>query len=339
MEWMQILWAAILIVSVIMYTVLDGFDLGVGNTLLAVKGDKERRIMLNAIGPLWDGNEVWLIIIGGGLFAGFPSAYATLFSAMYVPTMFLLGGIIFRAVAIEFRSKRESYIWRQTWDILFAVASGMISFIAGVFIANLLIGLPVDGSFNTVPNSLEFFTPYTILVGLMAVALFANHGNLFLMFKTEGELQEKIRSLFMPGAIAFIVLYLAVTAATIYVNDRMFSRFLEYPLFMIIPVLAVVSMLLMIYCQRRKMYGRAFLCSALTIILLFINFAIGVFPNIITSTIDPSYSMTVFNSSASETTMKVILTIAAIGVPLVLLYGYILYSTFWGKTKITTSSY
>lgn len=339
LEWMQIIWAAILAISVIMYTVLDGFDLGVGGSLLTVKKDEERRILLNSIGPFWDGNEVWLIIIAGGLFAGFPAAYALVFSALYVPTMVLLGGIIFRAVAIEFRSKRESRLWRETWDHLFAAGSLLIAFVAGVFIANLILGLPINAKGEVETGSIAFFTPYTTLVGFLGMALFTCHGNLFLMFKTEGALKERLAYLFKYKAAFFILLYLVVTALTLYVHPRIAIRFVEMPLLTVVPLLGVISIFLMWFFQRRKCYGRAFIASSLTIVFLFVNYAIGAYPYLLYSTIDPSYSLTIFNSSVTETTFKVLLVIAAIGVPLVLAYGAILYTVFHGKTKITHSSY
>lgn len=164
---LHIFWFCVFISSIVFYSVLDGFDLGVGILHLFQKGDAERRVCLNAIGPVWDGNEVWLVILVGGLFAGFPGAYATLFSAFYLPTTIFIAALIFRAVAIEFRSKHESPLWRKTWDVCFFLGSLMIAFGAGIVLGNLISGIPLDSEFEYVGTFSYFFRPYPLLIGVL----------------------------------------------------------------------------------------------------------------------------------------------------------------------------
>lgn len=178
---LDVLWYLVIIVSLGFYIVLDGFDLGVGSLHLFVSCDSERRKFLNAIGPVWDGNEVWLVIVGGALFAGFPEAFATIFSSFYVFTMLLLVGLIFRAVSIEFRSKESSKRWRDCWDKSFSFASIFIAFGAGLVLGNLIQGIPLNAQRDFTGNCLGFIRPYPILFGITTVILFAMHGSVYLV--------------------------------------------------------------------------------------------------------------------------------------------------------------
>ncbi len=175
------------------YAMLDGFDLGVGALHLFVKKDEDRRIFLNAIGPVWDGNEVWLVTGAGALFAAFPMVYAGVFSGFYLPFMALLCGLIFRAVAIEFRSKEPWGWWRQMWDLGFSLGSIGSSFLIGVTMGNILVGVQLDATGNYIGGVRALFHPYAILLGCTTVALFAMHGSIYLVMKTEGELQSLVR--------------------------------------------------------------------------------------------------------------------------------------------------
>jgi len=198
---LQYFWYCIIYVALFAFAALDGFDLGVGILHLTARNDNERRLYLNAIGPVWDGNSVWLIIVGGGLFAGFPLAFATIFSSFYNLTMILIGGIIFRAVAIEFRSKRPSKLWRTTWDCLFSFSSLVISICVGFILAGLISGIPIDqygvfkGSFSS------FFNFFTIIFAVTVVALFVMHGTTFLMMKTEGDVRKNLQRWALPCCV------------------------------------------------------------------------------------------------------------------------------------------
>ena len=336
---MQFLFYAIIGIAVVFYVMLDGFDLGVGALHLFARSDRERRIYLNSIGPFWDGNEVWLIIIAGGLLAGFPDVYATLFSGYYTLVMFLLCGIIFRAVSIEFRSKSEGKCWRSFWDGLFWTSSIVMIFIAGIMLANLVNGLPVDVNRLMYIDLAAFFHPYAIGLGLMAIFLFSMHGNLFLLIKTEGEDQDFLRKI-SPFTISFFYLFFVIITIWTWIQyPYMVSNMQRAPFFYLAPIVMVVCMGMKFLFIHKRRFGWAFFFSCLVIALLFSLFAIGTYPNMIISSINPAYSLTLYNASASKTTLKVILTIALIGIPLVLAYGSLLYYIFTGKTKLNDHSY
>src|SRR5436309_5057031 len=189
----QVTWFVLLGVLMAGYAILDGFDLGVGILHLCARGDTERRVFMNSIGPIWDGNEVWLVVLGGATFAAFPNAYAAAFSGFYLGFMLLLCCLIFRGVSMEFRSKRPSRLWRGAWDVAFSAASALATFLFGVVVGNCMRGLPLgaDGDLTHALSLFDLLGPYAILVGLFAVATFAMHGAIYLYLKTEGELQKK----------------------------------------------------------------------------------------------------------------------------------------------------
>ncbi|MCF7852027.1 MAG: cytochrome d ubiquinol oxidase subunit II [Simkaniaceae bacterium] len=337
---MQILWYLVLCASVIFYTMLDGFDLGVGCLHLFAKADYDRRIFLNAIGPIWDGNEVWLVIIGGALFAGFPIAYAAIFSSFYTLLMIFLAGIIARAVAIEFRSKHESRAWRSAWDIVFFVGSLVITWGAGVVLGNLILGIPIDGNQGFHGNFWAFINLYSVIVGFLAVSLFMLHGLIFLLMKTEGELHDRLRNWIKPSMTFFIAMFVIATLDTAHTARHMLHRFLDHPWLIVVPVIMLLAIINIPLQAKKKNDGFAFLSSSLAIMLFFCLFGIGTYPYILRSSINPEqFSLTMFNSSSSATTLEVTLTIAAIGVPLVLAYGYFIYWVFRGKVKLDKSSY
>jgi cytochrome d ubiquinol oxidase subunit II len=334
------LWYIVIGLCVVFYVVLDGFDLGVGMLHLFTKKDEDRRIFLNAIGPFWDGNEVWLVIVGGALFAGFPDVYATLFSGFYDLCMLLLCGLIFRAVAIEFRSKHSSQKWRQTWDIVFCLASLVIGFGIGLTFGHLIEGVPLDQHKNFTGTIELYFRPYPCLVGVFTCSLLMMHGAIFLAMKTEGALHNRLRRWMKKCVLFFFAMYLAVTIATCWTQPHMVARMIEEPLWFLI---ALAAALVILNVPRAFSQGRdfkAFLFSSLGIILLFCLYGVGMFPILVRSTIDPvHHSLTFLNSAASPLTLKVLLIIVAIGVPLVLAYGAMIYRIFRGKVKIGPTSY
>lgn len=333
-------WYLIVGFSVIAYVALDGFDLGVGILNFFTKKDQDRRLFLNAIGPIWDGNEVWLVIVGGALFAGFPNVYATLFSGFYDLCMILLAGLIFRAVAIEFRSKRPSKKWRSTWDSVFSLASLMISFGLGVAFGNLVMGLPLDSNTDFRGNFSLFLRPFPILVGLFTVSLMTMHGAIFLAMKTEGALHQRLRVWAKRSMVVFIAFYLITTVFAWTAASHLVDRFKENPWLLVIPFLALLSILNIPRLFTQNKDGWAFLSSCLCIFLLFCVFGIGTFPYLVRSTINPElHSLTFFNSASSLITLKALAIIVAIGVPLILGYGFFVYRIFRGKVKIESSSY
>ena len=333
------IWFVLLTVLLAGYAILDGFDLGVGALHLLVKKDEERRVFLNAIGPVWDGNEVWLVTGGGALFAAFPEVYATVFSGFYLPFMLLLFALIFRAVAIEFRGKHEAAAWRRTWDTSFSVASLVSSLLLGVAFGNIIWGIPLDPDMEYRGGFLALLHPYALLMGLTTVALFMMHGCIYLVLKTEGELHNKVRGWVNNTIIFFIICYAMTTMATLVYAPHMSDRFKAHPALFLAPVL---TMLAIANIPRQIHRGRdfyAFLSSCAGMAGLMALFAIGVFPNLVLSRPDAQYSLTVYNAASSPKTLGIMLIIAAIGVPLVLAYTASIYYIFRGKVKLDATSY
>jgi cytochrome d ubiquinol oxidase subunit II len=337
---LDVIWYLVLITSMIAYAMLDGFDLGVGALHLFAKKDSDRRIFLNAIGPVWDGNEVWLVIVGGALFAGFPEAYATVCSAFYNLVMLLLAALIFRAAGIEFRSKLDSLKWRKFWDSVFFAGSVLIAFGTGVVIGNLIVGIPLDKHKDFVGTFTDFLNPYALLVGLTTVALFTMHGSIYLVMKTEGALHARLRRWVKKTIIAFISCYVLTTIVTHFSMPHMLTFLQESPWLLLIPLIAlgmIISIPLQIYKGRD---GSAFICSCLSIAMLIVLFAIGTFPMLIRSSLFPeTNSLLITNAASSPLTLKILLLIVAIGLPLVFAYGVYVYRLFRGKVRLDKSSY
>jgi len=321
------------------YAILDGFDLGIGMLHLFVKGDKDRRTMINSIGPVWDGNEVWLVTGGGAMFAAFPDVYATVFSGFYNALILLLCTLIFRAVAIEFRSKRESKSWRETWDKAFSISSYLIAFLMGVALGNIITGVPVGYDKEFAGTFLGLLNPYTLLVGLTTVALFMMHGAIYGVMKTEGDLYNKLRSWVNNTIIFFVICYVTSTMATLIYYPHMVQHFKDTPLLFVV---AFLNMLAIANIPREISKGKdflAFLSSCASIAALLLLFAIGIFPNIVYSSLNPEYSLTIYNAASSEKTLTIMLIIAGIGIPFVLAYTISIYWIFRGKVKLDKMSY
>lgn len=337
---LEFAWYVVFVFLLCGYAILDGFDLGVGMVHLFSKDDTERRLMLNSIGPIWDGNEVWLVTAGGALFAGFPIAYATLCSAFYIPIMILLSGIIFRAVAIEFRSKRPMSWWRWMWDILFSLASLIIAMGLGLVVGNLIQGIPLNHEHEFIGSGWAFVNPYALFVSMMTVSLFLMHGTIFLLMKTEGAFHEKIRGWVNPLIILFIMWYAVTTIATLIYNAHMIDIIRDSQLLFFIAVINIFAIANIPREINNGKDARAFISSCVNILCLLILYGIGSFPNIVRASNDPdNLSLTLFNAASSEKTLMILLIIAAIGVPLVASYTFMIYYIFHGKVKLDASSY
>jgi len=333
------IWFILLIVLLAGYAVLDGFDLGVGSLHLLARGDRNRRIMLNTIGPVWDGNEVWLVTAGGALFAAFPEAYATAFSGFYLAFMLLLLALIFRAVAIEFRSKRASPAWRNTWDVLFFAGSFVGALLVGVALGNLIWGLPLTDKFEFMGSFWGLLHPYALLVGVNGLAMFLMHGSLYLVVKTEGELQEQARGWAKNATMFFIIMFVITTLVTLLYVDRMTVVFKDHPYLFIIPVLnllAIANILRALY-YRKDLEG--FLSSAAAIVLLIGLFGVSTYPYLIYSRGAPQYSLTIANAASTQTTLWIMLIMAIMGMPLVIAYTFAVHWIFRGKVKLDPTSY
>jgi cytochrome bd ubiquinol oxidase subunit II len=322
------------------YAILDGFDFGAGAWHLFFKKEESRRIALNAIGPVWDGNEVWLVIGGGALFAGFPVLYASMFSAMYVPFMLFLLFIIFRAVSIEFRSKEKMRWWRKFWDISYSFSSIMLAFLLGVVLGNVLQGIAIGDNFEYVGGKFfTFLNPYAILVGLTTLAIFMSHGAIYLILKTEGRLYEKLTRLLKWGMLFFIISFIVTTLYSLLFIPHLSDKMINNPVLFLIPLLVSLSIANVPRLTSKKKYFRAFLFSSLTLSLLLILVAVELYPTLLISTLDPANSITIYNAASSEKTLSIMLIFVAIGAPLVITYTLFVYNTFRGKVKMDETSY
>ena len=321
------------------YAILDGFDLGAGALHLFLNKEQSRRIAMNAIGPVWDGNEVWLVIGGGALFAGFPVAYAAIFSAFYIPFMIFMVGIIFRAVAIEFRSKEPMLWWRKLWDVAYCISSIIIALSLGFMLGNVAEGIPLNQEKEFSGDWLSFLNPFAILVSLTTLALFMVHGAIYLAMKTENRLFAKLHLLTNNFIIFFVVTFVITTLYTLLYIPHLSDFFRSRPGFFVIPVLMTATIANIPRQVKRGKYRYAFLSSAATIALLLIMVSLEVFPYLLYSPQNPANSITIYNAASSSKTMKILLIIALIGTPLVGIYTSFVFWTFKGKVKLDDTSY
>lgn len=340
MNWdIQTFWFITLGILLAGYGILDGFDLGVGILHLGARNDHERRLFLNSIGPLWDGNEVWLVTFGGALFAAFPVAYAASFSGFYIPFMLLLFSLIFRAVSIEFRSKRPEPGWRAAWDVAFSVASGSAVMLFGAAVGNAMQGMAIDGTREYVGDTLSLFSPYPLLVGAFAVATCAMHGSIYLYLKNEGELQQRIHRWMWRTFFVFLAFYLVTSAVTLVRFPHALSNFRTIPaawVVVVLNVLAVANIPRAIH-QGRPLY--AFVSSSSTIAALTFLFGMALYPNLLDSSLGEQFNLTIYNASSSRKTLELMRLIALLGMPFVLTYTGIVYWVFRGKVKLGENSY
>lgn len=337
---LTLIWFGLLGVLICGYAILDGFDLGVGILHPFVARDnQQRRLVMNSIGPLWDGNEVWLVTFGGALFAAFPVAYATVFSSFYAAFHLLLMCLIGRAVSLEFRSKVHSVPWRRFWDTLFFLSSISAAMLLGIAAGNILSGMEL-GPRHVYQGSLwSQLHWYPLLVGLTTTTLFALHGSIFLYLKTEDELQQRVRRFIMPLFCVFVAFYVAITMSTwIHVpHSRVYLNL--HPWLWIVPVLNVFAILNIPRAMHLGRPGYAFFTSSSVIVAFACLFTVAIFPNLMLSTVDPNFSITLWNARSSHRTQAIMLVVAAIGLPCVLSYTSIVYWIFRGKVKLDSSSY
>jgi len=321
------------------YAMLDGFDLGVGALYLFARKDDERRIMLNSIGPVWDGNEVWLVTGGGALFAAFPNVYATVFSGFYLAFVLLLVALIFRAVAIEFRSKQPMRWWRQMWDIGFAAGSVVSSLLIGVAMGNIAWGVPIDVHGEFAGTFWSLLKPYPLLLGVTTLALFMMHGAIYALMKTEGELQTQLRVWINHCMIFFIICYAVTTMATLLYVPHMASRVRANPWLFSIALLNMLAIANIPREIHRRRERRAFVSSCVAMIALMGLFGLEMYPDLVFSNPSPENSLNIHNAASSQKTLGIMLTIALIGVPVVLAYTVSIYWIFRGKVKLDKMSY
>lgn len=322
------------------YAILEGFDYGAGAWHLFFKKDLSRRIAINAIGPLWDANQVWLIIGGGALFAGFPVLYASLLSAMYIPFMLFLVMLILRSAAIKFRSAEPMEWWRKTWDITYFTSNVLISFLLGVVMGNLILGINIGANYEYKGGMFfTFLSPYAIMVGISTLFFFMTQGSIFLLLKTEGRLHARLTFLLKRAMILFIVSFAITTLYTLLFIEGVADKFQAYPVFFILPLLAFLAIANIPRLVSKKKYALALLFSSLTVAFLLLLAAFQLYPVLLPSTISPEYNVTIYNAASSQKSLGIMLTIVVIGAPLLALYFLFLYKTFNGKVQLDDTSY
>jgi cytochrome d ubiquinol oxidase subunit II len=334
------IWFGLVGVLLTGYAILDGFDLGTGPLLLCTREDRDRRIFLNAIGPIWNGNEVWLVTGGGALFAAFPNVYATVFSGFYDAFMLLLFALIFRAAGIEFRGKRPEAGWRRTWDVAFAASSLASSLLIGVAIGNIVWGIPLNDRHEMQGDFLTLLRPYPLLVGVTSVALMVMHANLYLIIKTEGTLQQQLKRWTRRTVPAYLVCFVALNVITLLTCPHL-QTVLHHRRWLL-GGLAIAAFLITFSIPRqvRSGYeGRAFISSCLSIVTMMLLFAATVYPNLVISRPDLDNSLNIYNGSSTEKSLNFMFYVAMIGVPLVLTYTVSIYYVFRGKVVLTEESY
>jgi cytochrome d ubiquinol oxidase subunit II len=337
---LNMIWFILLGALLAGYAVLDGFDLGVGILHPLARTDHDRRLFLNAIGPIWDGNEVWLVVFGGALFAAFPEAYATIFSGFYAVFMALLFALIFRGVSIEFRSKMAGPGWRRAWDFGFFASSLLASFLFGVGVGNAMVGIPLDERGVYAGEFLDLFGPYPLLLGLLTVAMFALHGALYLSLKVpRGDLHDRVRDWVWHAWGVFLVLYILATDYTLAAVPRAVANFGRAPWAAALVVANVLAIANVPRSVFRSAPGRAFLSSCASIAALVALFGLALWPNLVTASNDPSHSLTIYNAASSEKTLGIMLALALVGMPLTLTYTGLVYWTFRRRVEIGEHSY
>jgi cytochrome bd ubiquinol oxidase subunit II len=332
--------AYIIVVSLFaIYAMLDGFDLGIGIIQPLSFDHNERKILQKAISPVWNGNEVWLITAGGALFAAFPSVYATLASAMYLPVIMLLISFIFRAISLEARETFPMHWWQHGCDIAFTIASFLITLIFGVALGNLIQGIPLQSSQEYTGSLFSLFHPFCLLTGMLGVSLFAMHGVFFSLLKTENDLHSKIAKLARPILTIFIILF-GLTILSAFTLTSIDSNMIHRPFVWTILLIIFLSIAWIYASVKKEQDLSAFAASSCTIISLFALYAAASFPTLIHSSANPEqWSLTIQNSAASALSLKVFLIYILIGIPCVVGYSSFVYWTFRGKVRHDEGGY
>jgi cytochrome d ubiquinol oxidase subunit II len=318
------------------YFMLDGFDLGLG-TLMPVlaKSESEKRIIYNAMGPFWNGNEVWLITAGGVTFAAFPTTYAVMFSGLYSALMLVLFALILRGVAMEFRNKVDNPAWKSIWDVCTVLGSFLPALLLGVAFANIFQGIPIDGEGIFRGTLFTLLNPYGLLGGALFLVLFLVHGALWLSVKTEGPLHDRAGSMASKLWIAELVIAVAFLVAT-WFSTNLYDNYLKNPFFYVVPIvliplLTVAALLMIRFHIAKAQWWKAWFASCTTIVGATLFGVVGLYPNLLPSSLDPTYSLTVHNSASSPLTLKIMLGVALVFVPVVLAYQGWVYHLFKDK--------
>jgi cytochrome bd ubiquinol oxidase subunit II len=346
---METIWFIFVALMVTMYVLLDGFDLGAGAVhLFVARNDRERRAIIRAIGPVWDGNEVWLIAAGGTLFFAFPTLYASGFSGFYLPLIIVLWLLMIRGLSIELRGHINDPLWASFWDAAFFVGSSLLAVFYGAALGNVVRGVPLDESgyvfqppwtdfspFSSTPGILDW---YTVLIGLLALTTLVVHGSSFIAVKTEDDLNARSRRIARGFSFATVLLTVVATPATFWVSPEMLRSFNERPYGYVLPLLAVAGLAGMVYFDLRGRDRGAFLSSGAYIVGMLTSTVFGVYPNVLPA-VDPANSLTIQNASASTYSMTVGLVWWSIGIVLAAVYFIVIYRLFRGKVRLEDEGY
>lgn len=361
-ETLRLVWWVLLGVLLIGFAVTDGFDLGTGILLpFAGKTDLERRVIINSIGPVWEGNQVWLILGGGAIFAAWPQLYAVSFSGFYLAMFVILTGLILRPVAFKFRSKREDPRWRARWDWVLFFSGVVPALIFGVAVGNVLLGVPFRFTYDMhilyEGTFLGLLNPFALLCGLVSVTMLVMHGAAWLQLKTDGAVADRARRYGSVAAVATVVLYAAAGVALWQAVDgyritsaiategpsnplfktaqaatgAWFANFENHPWTCVAPVLGLAAPLLALALLRARRGGLALLASGAAIAGIILGVGAAMFPFILPSSLDPRASLTVWDSSSSHLTLFIMLVVSSVFIPLIVAYTSWVYKVLWGK--------
>ena len=342
-------WFILVALMIAMYVLLDGFDLGAGAIhLFAGKNDRERRMILRAIGPVWDGNEVWIIAAGGTLFFAFPTLYASGFSGFYLPLIIVLWLLMFRGISIELRGHIKDPMWASFWDVMFFIGSALLAVFYGAALGNVVRGVPLNADgyffqplwtnfspFSQTPGILDW---YTVLIGLLALTTLVVHGSNFIAVKTENDLNARSRSISRLFTYSTATLTVLATPLTFWVNPDMLRGFNERPYGYVLPLVALAGLAAMVYFNFKRANKPAFLASSVYIIGMLTSTVFGIYPNVLPA-VNPANSLTVQNASASQYGMTVGFIWWSIGMMLAVIYFVLIYRLFRGKVSLDDEGY
>jgi len=342
---METIWFILIAILFLGYLVLDGFDLGVGIIyLLVAKTEVERDQVRQSIGPVWDGNEVWLIAAAGTLFFAFPKAYASLFSSFYLAFFLLLWLLILRGLAIEIRSQLDNSLWHTFWDVTFSFASLVIAGLLGILIGNLLRGIPFSPqSSSTLPfwtNFLPFadiglLDWFTFLAGGLSTVMLVVQGASYLTLKTNGEIKKRVWQVLSRSIWVLISLMVIVLGAALWIQPVVRERYLSKPQWIILPVLTIMMLVGLVITIKRKSANWIFAASSLLILSFISTVMVGYYPNLLLAYPNPANSLTIFNSATNAYGLRVGLIWFLLGFGLLLIYVAVMYRSFWGKVSTT----
>ena len=335
------IWFILIVVLYVGFFILEGFDFGVGILLPFLSKDKDpaqvdykRRLMINTIGPHWDGNEVWFLTAGGATFAAFPEWYATMFSGFYLALFVVVLALIVRGVAFEYRSKTDDPRLRKVWDWCLFVGSLVPPLLIVVALANMVRGVPINAEMQYVGNFFTLLNPYALLAGVTAVLTFTLYGAILLSLKTTGEIEQKAKAIARRLWLVVVLFLLGFLVATYFATD-----FLDHKGIIpgLVPLIGVAAILLAGYFVRKQKDGWAFLMTAITIVVSIITLFLISYPRVMVSSLDPNWSLTIYNASSSDYTLKVMTVVALIFVPMILIYQGWSYYVF--RKRLTQDSH